>query len=246
MFLTKIDLDPHRRQARKYLGSPQVMHAVIMKATSTGVFSDDTEGSHHDHDSGRVLWRVDEGAFGTTLYILSPRKPDVTQLEEEAAVAGTKARTLDYQPFLNLLEDEQVWAFRLTANPAYSASMGPGVRGKRFGHVTAEQQIGWLLSRSTRNGFTIIDRDEGKRKLNNIIGELETASVLVARRERPVFSRNRPDQPGKDRVTINRTVYEGILQITNVQTLRHILTNGIGPSKAYGCGLMTLARERRA
>lgn len=246
MFLTKIDLDPHRRQARKYLGSPQVMHAVIMKASSTGVFSDDTEGSHHDHDSGRVLWRVDEGAFGTTLYILSPRKPDVTQLEEEAAVAGTKARTLDYQPFLNLLEDEQVWAFRLTANPAYSASMGPGVRGKRFGHVTAEQQIGWLLSRSTRNGFTIIDRDEGKRKLNNLIGELETASVLVARRERPVFSRNRPDQPGKDRVTINRTVYEGILQITNAQTLRHILTNGIGPSKAYGCGLMTFARERRA
>ena len=246
MFLTKIDLDPHRRQARKYLGSPQVMHAVIMKATSTGVFSDDTERSHHDHDSGRVLWRVDEGAFGTTLYILSPRKPDVTQLEEEAAVAGTKARTLDYQPFLNLLEDEQVWAFRLTANTAYSASMGPGVRGKRFGHVTAEQQIGWLLSRSTRNGFTIIERDEGKRKLNNLVGELETASVLVARRERPVFSRNRPDQPGKDRVTINRTVYEGILQITNAQTLRHILTNGIGPSKAYGCRLMTLARERRA
>ena len=33
MFLTKIELAPERRLARKFLGSPQAMHAVVMSAT---------------------------------------------------------------------------------------------------------------------------------------------------------------------------------------------------------------------
>ena len=61
MFLTKIDLAPERRLARKYLGSPQAMHAVVMSAT----------GGHDGNGPGRVLWRVDRG-MTTALYILSP------------------------------------------------------------------------------------------------------------------------------------------------------------------------------
>ena len=48
MFLTKIEIDPTRRLARKYLGSPQVMHAVVMKATA----------GHDGGGSGRVLWTI--------------------------------------------------------------------------------------------------------------------------------------------------------------------------------------------
>ena len=55
MFLTKIDLDPARRLARKYLGSPQVMHAVVLRATG----GDDGSGP------GRVLWRADRGPAST-------------------------------------------------------------------------------------------------------------------------------------------------------------------------------------
>ena len=33
--------------------------------------------------------------------------------------------------------------------------------------------------------------------------------------------------------------------ITDPQALRHVLVTGIGRSKAYGCGLLTLARVRR-
>ena len=72
-----------------------------------------------------------------------------------------------------------------------------------------------------------------------------TDSVVVVRRERPVFNRNRPNEGGHDRVTINRTVYEGVLHVTDAEVLRRVLVTGIGRSKAYGCGLMTLARVRR-
>lgn len=227
MFLTKIDLAPERRLARKYLGSPQAMHAVVMGATG---------GSIGD-GPGRVLWRVDRGTT-TALYILSPLEPDCSQLVAEVGAAGTQARTLDYSPFLASLDAGQLWAFRLAANPSYSASRGPGVRGQRYGHVTVEQQRQWLVERAPRHGFELMPVD-------HVDDEGSDGAVMVVHRERPVFNRRRSEGEGRDRVTINRTVYEGVLRITDPESLRRALIAGIGRSKAYGCGLMTLARVRQ-
>ena len=227
MFLTKIDLAPERRLARKYLGSPQVMHAVVMGAT----------GGNIGDGPGRVLWRVDRGTT-TALYILSPLEPDCSQLVAEVGAAGTQARTLDYSPFLASLDAGQLWAFRLAANPSYSASRGPGVRGQRYGHVTVEQQRQWLVERAPRHGFELMPVD-------HVDDEGSDGAVMVVHRERPVFNRRRSEGEGRDRVTINRTVYEGVLRITDPESLRRALIAGIGRSKAYGCGLMTLARVRQ-
>ena len=227
MFLTKIDLAPERRLARKYLGSPQAMHAVVMGAT----------GGNIGDGPGRVLWRVDRGTT-TALYILSPLEPDCSQLVAEVGAAGTQARTLDYSPFLASLDAGQLWAFRLAANPSYSASRGPGVRGQRYGHVTVEQQRQWLVERAPRHGFELMPVD-------HVDDEGSDGAVMVVHRERPVFNRRRSEGEGRDRVTINRTVYEGVLHITDPEPLRRALIAGIGRSKAYGCGLMTLARVRQ-
>ena len=248
MFLTKIDLDPARRLARKYLGSPQVMHAVVLRATG----GDDGDGP------GRVLWRADRGPTMTTLYLLSPSEPDCTQLVAEAGAAGTRSLTLDYSPFLATLDAGQVWAFRLTANPSYAAPRGPEVRGKRYGHVTVEQQRQWLIERTPRYGFELVpvpgtkaaeadDAASGTAATTSadVSAVAASASVVVVRRERPVFGRRNPDRDRRDRVTINRTVYEGMARVTDPDALRRALVAGIGRSKAYGCGLMTLARVRR-
>lgn len=45
-------------------------------------------------------------------------------------------------------------------------------------------------------------------------------------------------------VTLTRVTYNGILQVTDPAALRRALTGGIGPAKAYGCGLLTLAPNR--
>jgi len=227
VFLTKIDLAPERRLARKYLGSPQAMHAVVMGAT----------GGNIGDGPGRVLWRVDRGTT-TALYILSPLEPDCSQLVAEVGAAGTQARTLDYSPFLASLDAGQLWAFRLAANPSYSASRGPGVRGQRYGHVTVEQQRQWLVERAPRHGFEL-------KPVDHVDDEGSDGAVMVVHRERPVFNRRRSEGEGRDRVTINRTVYEGVLRITDPESLRRALIAGIGRSKAYGCGLMTLARVRQ-
>lgn len=248
MFLTKIDLDPARRLARKYLGSPQIMHAVVLRATG----GDDGDGP------GRVLWRADRGPAVTTLYLLSHSEPDCTQIVAEAGAAGTRSMTLDYSPFLATLDAGQVWAFRLTANPSYAAPRGPEVRGKRYGHVTVEQQRRWLIERTPRYGFELVpvpgtgaaeadDAASGTAATTSadVSAVAASASVVVVRRERPVFGRRNPDRDRRDRVTINRTVYEGMARVTDPDALRRALVAGIGRSKAYGCGLMTLARVRR-
>ena len=174
----------------------------------------------------------------TALYILSPLEPDCSQLVAEVGAAGTQARTLDYSPFLASLDAGQLWAFRLAANPSYSASRGPGVRGQRYGHVTVEQQRQWLVERAPRHGFELMPVD-------HVDDEGSDGAVMVVHRERPVFNRRRSEGEGRDRVTINRTVYEGVLRITDPESLRRALIAGIGRSKAYGCGLMTLARVRQ-
>lgn len=224
MFLTRIELDPGRRLARKYLGSPQVMHAVVMKAA----------GSVPTDGAGRVLWRTDQGPR-TLLYVLSPSVPDCQQIVAEAGVPGATAQTLDYEPFLSRLAAGQVWAFRLTANPSWSVPQGPGLRGKRQGHVTVAQQRKWLLDRTGRLGIEPVGSVEEDR---------DERMLRVVSRARPVFGRDNPLSQQRDRVRINQTVFEGVLRVTDPQALRVALIGGIGRSKAHGCGLMTLTRPR--
>ncbi|MFC2609589.1 MAG: type I-E CRISPR-associated protein Cas6/Cse3/CasE, partial [Peptidiphaga gingivicola] len=181
MYLTKIELDPRRRFARRLLGSPQVMHAVVMKACDLGRSIDGDRGDPAGSTSedlpahaetptsigveassaraetsaaGRVLWRVDQGGFGVALYVLSPMRPDMSQIEADAT-SSQLARTLDYEGFLSRLAEGQTWAFRLAANPVHNENRGPDKRGKRYGHVTARQQRDWLLKRAEKQGFSI-------------------------------------------------------------------------------------------
>ena len=309
MYLKKIELDPRRRFARRLLGSPQVMHAVVMKACDLGRSIDGDRGdpagstsedlpAHAETPtsigveassaraetsaSGRVLWRVDQGGFGVALYVLSPMRPDMSQIEADAT-SSQLARTLDYEGFLSRLAEGQTWAFRLAANPVHNENRGPDKRGKRYGHVTARQQRDWLLKRAEKQGFSIpmapagpgLTRHSGDGRAERVeLGENgklggaaareqsvvaaealegsaeqdddpnDRASLSVIRREKPVFDRKDRETQKSGRVTIGRVVYEGILRIEDVRAFRQMLINGLGPSKAYGCGLMTLARPR--
>ena len=229
-----------------------------------------------------MLWRVDQGDFGVALYVLSPMRPDMSQIEADAT-SSQMARTLDYEGFLSRLAEGQTWVFRLAANPVHNENRGPNERGKRHVHVTARQQRDWLLRRAEKQGFSIpmvpdesgLTRPGGDGKVKRVetgdngglgcdaaqgrsAAAVETfegsaeqdddpndrASLLVVRREKPVFDRKDRETQKSGKVTIGRVVYEGILRIEEVGAFRQMLVNGLGPSKAYGCGLMTLARPR--
>lgn len=204
------------------------MHAAVMASfPRSGGASD-----------GRPLWRLDEGPSGTLLYLVSPEKPDLTHLVEQAGWPTTTGwKTLDYAPFLAALQEGSAWEFRLAANPTHSIGGAPGVRGKRVGHVTVAQQRDWLTKRAESLGFRIpvveIEGDDGELHAD--------PTVAITRREHPTFARRR-EGGGSDRVTIDRVVFDGRLVVLDPEALRAAMTRGIGPGKAYGCGLLTLAR----
>lgn len=173
-----------------------------------------------DADTGRVLWRVDPTATSMWLYLTSPTKPDLTHLAEQIGWPTRLTwQTADYTPLLDRLEIDQRWGFRLTANPTHTAG------GRRFAHVTVAQQLQWLLDRAERSGFRIADTAGGDHDL------------VIADRGVRRFGRQ------GSTVTLSTATYDGALVITDPEALRHALTGGIGRAKAYGCGLLTLAKQ---
>ncbi|MFI9229908.1 type I-E CRISPR-associated protein Cas6/Cse3/CasE [Streptomyces rimosus] len=66
---------------------------------------------------------------------------------------------------------------------------------------------------------------------------------LRADRARPAAAAVPPPpakQAGQD-IRFTRVTFDGRLRITDLPAFRHTPTHGLGKSKAYGCGLMTLA-----
>lgn len=209
MFLTQFEVNPARRGAAVLLGSPQAMHAGVLAGFPAG-------------EAGRVLWRVDRWPVRTYLYVLSDDRPDLTHLVEQAGWPTTSTwRTADYLPVLDRIADGQRYGFRLTANPTRSTRVHEGHRSQRVAHVTAQQQLGWLLDRSAQIGIEL--------------GDPNSPTVAVVDRAVRVFRR------GEARVTLATATFEGTLTVADAEALRASIRSGIGPAKGYGCGLLTLA-----
>ncbi|MDV6013051.1 type I-E CRISPR-associated protein Cas6/Cse3/CasE [Haloechinothrix sp. LS1_15] len=221
MFLTKMFLNAHRRGARKLLGSPQAMHAAVLAG-----FADP-----RSTDGGRILWRVDTcDHHRTVLYVASPDKPDFTHLAEQAGRPTTDAwDTRPYDRLLDSLTLGQRWQFRLTANPVRSGRRQGWSDTKPLGHVTVTQQQQWLLDRAGTWGVRVVKAAGANWR----DGEPDLA---VVHRNVLRFSR------GNRRVTVATATFQGQLEVTDVDALRSALTFGVGRAKAYGCGLLTLAR----
>lgn len=220
MYLTRFEINTARRGARSLLASPQRLHAAVLAGFPEGRASS---------PEGRALWRVDQQDRRAVLYLVSPHRPDLTHLMEQAGWPTTEGwATRDYTPLLDRLTTGQRWQFRLTANPVRNGRKAEdSERSQRFGHVTVAQQTDWLLCRSDQHGFTI-----------PLIEDKEP-DVAVRGRRTVRFSRQ------EQQVTLDTAVFEGHLEVTDPVALRAALTRGIGHGKAYGCGLLTLAPASR-
>lgn len=229
MYLTRMPLNAARWETRRLMASPYRLHAAVEAAFPPGMVAS---------DGGRVLWRLDKRADEPQafwLYIVSPEKPDLTHVVEQAgwSVHERLWETKDYRPFLDRLENGQRWEFRLKANPVRKVRKDKGRRpdesvvGTLQGHVTVEQQVEWLVSRARAHGFELpLDANE-------------TPAVIVSQRNREVFRR------GSDEVTLSTAVYDGTLTVTDADLMRAALCQGIGRAKGFGCGLLTIAPIRQ-
>lgn len=218
MFLTRFQVNPARRGARKLLSSPQAMHAAVRSG-----FSDPAD---YERPGSRTLWRLDTPATATVyLYLVSPGRPDLTHLVEQAGWPTTAAwDTRAYDPLLESLRPGQRWAFRLTANPVHNGrKTAEAKETQRFGLLRVQEQERWLLQRAARCGFSVATQQDGQPNLR--LHQRNTQSF----------------KHGMKPVTLTTVTYDGVLEVTDGDAFRAALISGIGHAKAYGCGLLTLA-----
>ncbi|ATL66775.1 type I-E CRISPR-associated protein Cas6/Cse3/CasE [Nocardia terpenica] len=226
MYLSKVPLNPARRDTSKFLSSPQVIHGAVMKS-----FPPDALERHTG--DGRVLWRVDQTGHAINLYVVSPVEPDFTHIVEQTGWPTTTAwATRKYHELLDKLATGQRWHFRFTANPVGSHPNPNGAstktRGKLKG-LSAEQQAEWLQRKAVEHGFTLADCGPADRREDD---------VAIVNRQAITFRR------GPATVSLSTVTFEGTLAVTDPALLRSALINGIGRAKGYGCGLLTLAPAR--
>ena len=229
MFISRIPLNKARYGARQLISSPYKLHAAVECA-----FPPDAV---RKNEEGRILWRLDAlmNDKGVWLYVVSPEKPDFMHLVEQAGwPLQAEWETKNYAPLLNRIAKGQQWCFRLRANPSRKASEDKGRRqrsdgivGKIQGHVTAGQQVQWLIDRSVSHGFTILENEAGQ------------PDVVVKERHKEQFKR------GDATVTLVTAAFEGRLEVTDAKLFRETLCRGIGRAKGFVCGLLTVAPDTK-
>lgn len=222
---TRFLLNPQKRGGRKLLTNPQAMHAAVRASFPP----------HLESEAARILWRVDHNSHEHVLYVIGPGEIDPRVIDEQAGWPGRPAQSADYGPLLDSLRTGHERAFRLTANPVHSLPPAPGEkRGKVLPHVTPAQQVDWLTRRAPQHGFEILRREDGSEG-----GDLE---VIVDQRKDIQFSRRDSASSRAGKVALRTARFDGRLRVTDAGAFREALTQGVGRGKAYGCGLLSVAR----
>jgi CRISPR system Cascade subunit CasE len=180
-----------------------------------------------------VLHRLDISPVGALLLLvqsaIEPR-PWIEVLPLGYTVAKTPDRGVairEASAILDAVVEGAVFEFRLRANPTKRlAKSTPGSRlgkGARVGLRTFPEQLAWLDRKASEHGFEI---------------HVEDGCIPN------VVDRERGRSFGKGRALVFEGVtFEGQLRVGDPLRFREALKAGIGSGKAFGFGLLTIARS---
>lgn len=104
--------------------------------------------------------------------------------------------------------------FSIACCPSFKKS-GDGKNSRRMYIRDREEKLAWLCDRLYEGGEVLYCLDESKE------------SMVV-------------HKPGHS-MTIEATIFNGTLKVTDPDALLDLIREGIGPEKAYGCGLLMVA-----
>jgi CRISPR system Cascade subunit CasE len=265
-FLSKIRINPLREKGRRILGNPHLAHAMIMGGIAAQPVAerilwriDAANPRQPDllvltqskpdwtHIVEQAGWPHAEGD-----HVLVR---DYEPLLRHLAVGREYAFKLTANPVQN------------TLNPLRSSTQQRERRTKgetrafRVPHTTIAHQNEWLLRKLPHLGFTIpqiaitgpapgigapatalpttANREQSAENHATYGDQAVIRDVTITARDRLSFTKN-ASYTGP-RVSLATATYQGRLRVTDADLLRDKLLTGIGPAKAYGCGLLTLA-----
>lgn len=166
-----------------------------------------------------VLYRVEEGPV---LLVQSAREGDWSRLELPATAMKCEPQSKPFSPELAI---GQRLTFRLRCRPSVKKKI-EGSKNSRLRYLRSdEERRAWLSRQGEKAGFWVKSVEVSQERwFDTKPGATET-----------VPDRRRPD-------SYPATRFDGVLVVTDPDKLREAVRSGIGPQKAYGFGLLSLAR----
>lgn len=164
-------------------------------------------------DDGRILFRIER-------YTKNPNPSVLVQ----SSICPDWSFLLEDKDYLiksplfkqfnypNFSKGNKYW-FRLYTNPTKKSDK------KRVGMYKENEQYEWLKRKAEKGGFNIIH-------------------VNIIRKEKITASTNKKSR----KMTFDGAQFEGVLEILNPEKFKLELSNGIGSGKAFGFGLLSIAK----
>ena len=167
-----------------------------------------------------LLYRVEMGNPNQMEPILmlvqTQVEPDWQAMFEQGLLVENAA-VKQYKP---VFTNGDIYHFKLLANPTVRRKEG-GYAGKRVALLTEEEQVGWLQRKARDSGFELLQlshSDQGKLLSRKIADGAEMT------------------------LTHQAVLYVGALAVRDNTAFLQAYKKGIGSGKAFGFGLLSLAR----
>lgn len=218
MHLSRIEVPLADRRVQRLLSNPYALHQALLAA-----FPDRSEGG-----TGRVLYRVEpevRGGIGVVL-VQSVVEPNWNSAVSTAALP--RAMEPDSKPIELGLRVGQRLRFRLRFNPTVTRD---GTRRPLQGEDARRRWLEECLKgeRHLSKSGRAIEKPTGGLRLDG--------AVIVDEGKVTGQRRNRSDAP----MTFLSARADGVVTVDDVEKALRAVQEGIGPAKAFGFGLLSLA-----
>lgn len=213
MYLSRLQLNSRSPQLwRNIVDKPYKLHQLVMKAFPDGVTRAEAD----------VLHRLEIDAGHSILLVQSEVKPNWDYIHEDLLVPASPFDPLPNPAIQEIgglkLEGGRILQFRLTANPTIKKvrrdKNGKRLNSNRVPLQDEERQLEWLEDKGKLHGFRVFH-----------------VQIIHAKKQKSK----------KYNLTLFTVQFNGILQITDSEKFQHAIQKGIGPAKAFGCGLLSIA-----
>lgn len=231
IYLSRLVPNTRSREARRDLADCVAMHRTLMKAFPDGLSSNGAARA----EAG-LLYRVEGNPDGAVaLLVQSALPPRWTHLPPSWLQPNLVPQVKEITEALGQISSGSILRFKLVANPTRKIGTKTGAdgrknNGKRVELRGEEEWLAWLERKAEQSGF----------RLKAVYA---SAYVPDVQSGRDLKSTGLAKQPSgsSSRLTFSGVAFEGRLEVLDTALFHAALQAGVGPGKAYGYGLLSLA-----
>jgi CRISPR system Cascade subunit CasE len=231
VYLSRLTPNLRSREGRRSLDDCMLMHRTLMSA-----FPDDLSSNGAARAEAGLLYRVESTADGViVLLVQSGLSPNWANLPPLWLDPDNEPQVKTITEALGRIDSGSLLRFKLVANPTRkigtkSGADGSKNNGKRVELRGEQEWVGWLERKGEQSGF----------RLKAVRAATHVPDVRSGRDLRAMGRKRLPDGSAS-RLTFCGVTFEGRLEVVDTALFHASIRVGLGPGKAYGYGLLSLA-----